>query len=118
MTTASAAVSAVEKPSASSTPIRSPSRDMTATWIEPAIPAATASVVAAALPDNSATGGAVALPEAERVALGVLARGEPAVARHRRLLTCGPAVLAHLRERRVDVVGVEVDGEVAGVGAA
>src|SRR4051794_6798254 len=118
MTTASAAVSVVEKPSASRTPIRSPSRDMSATWIEPASPAATASVAAAALPDNSATGGSVALPEAERVPLGVLAGGKPAVARHRRFLTGSPAVLCHLGKRGVDVLGVEVDGEVARLGAA
>ena len=32
--------------------MRSPSRDMSATWIEPANPAATASTVATALPDT------------------------------------------------------------------
>jgi hypothetical protein len=48
-----AAVTAVENASASSTPIRSPRRDMSATWIEPARPAATASPVASALPDTA-----------------------------------------------------------------
>ena len=53
MTTASPAVSVAEKPSASSTPMRSPSRDMSATCTEPASPAATAKPVAIALPDTA-----------------------------------------------------------------
>jgi hypothetical protein len=53
ITNASAAVRSVEKASASMTPIRSPSRDMSATCTEPASPAATASAVATALPDTA-----------------------------------------------------------------
>ena len=41
--------------SAPSTLMRSPSRDMSATWIEPARPAATASPVASAFPDTAET---------------------------------------------------------------
>ena len=37
--------------------------------------------------------------------------GEPAVRRHRLLVVCGSAELAHLCDRRVDVVGVEVDDQ-------
>src|SRR2546423_3385804 len=46
------AVSNVAKPSACSTPIRSPRRDMTAICTEPARPAATARIVASAPPDT------------------------------------------------------------------
>src|SRR5215471_3836624 len=53
----------------------------------------------------------VHLPEAERVPFGVLARSEPAVARHRRLVLGLAALLLHLRNRRVDVVRVEIDPE-------
>ncbi len=48
-----AAVTAVENPSASRTPMRSPSRDINATWIEPASPAVTARTVAIPLPDTA-----------------------------------------------------------------
>ncbi len=51
--TASTAVSVVPNATASSTPMRSPSRDWSATWIEPARPAAIASTVAIALPDTA-----------------------------------------------------------------
>src|SRR6185503_13286607 len=47
----------------------------------------------------------------ERVPFGVLAAGEPAVARHRLLVLRLAAELAHLADRGVDVLGVEVDAE-------
>ena len=53
ITTAIPAVRAVENASASSTPMRSPSRDINATWIDPASPAATANTDASALPDTA-----------------------------------------------------------------
>ena len=52
--TASTAVSVVPNATASSTPMRSPSRDWSATWIEPARPAAIASTDAKHSPDTGA----------------------------------------------------------------
>src|SRR5262245_24077406 len=59
----------------------------------------------------------VALPEAERVPFGVATAGEPTVALHRRLVLGLAAVLAHLRDGPVYVLGVEVDGEGARLAA-
>src|SRR2546421_1181163 len=53
----------------------------------------------------------VALPEAERVPFGVAAPGEPAVTLHRQLLLGLAAELAHLGDRGVDVLGVEIDAK-------
>src|SRR5690348_12119708 len=57
------------------------------------------------------TGRLVRLPEAERVPLDIAAAGEPAVALHGLLVLGLAAQLAHLRDRRVDVLGVEVDAQ-------
>src|SRR5204863_5178705 len=57
----------------------------------------------------------VRLPEAERVPLGVAAGREPAVALHGHLVVGLAPQRLDLGAGRVDVVGVEVDAEVAGL---
>src|SRR5581483_7374796 len=114
MASESASCTAVANASASSTPIRPPNRPITATWTEPASPASTVSATAADVTGRSGRA-RVALPEIERVALGVDARREPAVRGDRLAVLGGAAELAHLRDRRVDVVRREVD-EGAGPG--
>src|SRR2546421_5068526 len=58
----------------------------------------------------------VGLPQRERIALGVRACREPTLGRNRHLLVGLPAQLAGLADRRVDVVGVEVDDRALFVG--
>src|SRR6266849_3543051 len=124
ITKAATAVKSVANASAPAMLIRSPSCDMSATWTAPARPASTESPTARPLPDTVSTitgerlrdglcGRRVALPEMEGDSLRVAARGEPAVRGDRRLVFGLPAELAHLRDRGVDVVDVEIHVRVA-----
>ncbi len=110
----SASCTPVANVSASTMPMRPPKRPITATWIDPARPARTASATAADV-KVLLRGVGIVLPEAEGVALGVLAAREPAVCRYRLLVAGGAAELAHLRCRGFDVVGREIDDR-AGAG--
>src|SRR5205085_11191560 len=79
---------------------------------EPAKPATTQRTAAAALPfklRRRRGDGLVALEEVEGVPVRVLAAREPADAENRLLVVRLAAELPHLRELRVDVVGLEVD---------
>src|SRR6266542_4906369 len=103
------AVSSAAKANASSVPMRSPQRPMSAACTAPPTPPAATRTTANAVTLLRRRGGLVRLEEAERIALGVLAAREPADARDRLLVLGLASELAHLRQVGVDVVAAEVD---------
>src|SRR6266511_1547599 len=91
------AVSSAAKANASSVPMRSPQRPMSAACTAPPTPPAATRTTANAVTLLRRRGGLVRLVEAERIALGVLAACEPADPRDRLLVLGLAAELAHLR---------------------
>src|SRR5580765_7586572 len=82
---------------------------MRAAWTAPPIPPAATRATASAVTSLWRRDRLVRLEEAERISLAVLAACEPADVRDRLLVVGLAAELPHLREVRVDVLGVEVD---------